>query len=124
MHSKAALVTSGTATLEAALFEVPEVVCYKSLLVSYLLAKFFVGSKIKFISLVNLIMDKQVVAELIQKDFNTKNLKKELDKIIYDKEHKKILLNDYKKLKKKLGGKGASAKAAKLMIEYLRKENV
>ncbi len=118
--SEAALVTSGTATLEAALLDVPEVVCYKSSYISYFLAKQFVGSKIKFISLVNLIMDKEIVKELIQRDFNKKNLKTELNKILINKEIRSSLFDDYKKLKKKLGGRGASHNTAQLIIKYLK----
>ncbi|MCD4746874.1 MAG: lipid-A-disaccharide synthase, partial [Bacteroidales bacterium] len=81
-NAHAALVTSGTATLETALFEIPEVVCYKGSFLSYLLAKSFIN--VKFISLVNLIMNKQIVVELIQNNFNKKNLIKELHKIISD----------------------------------------
>ena len=74
--STAALVTSGTATLETALFKIPQVVCYKGSTISYQIAKRIIT--LKFISLVNLIMDKEVVKELIQNEFNTKNLKREL----------------------------------------------
>jgi len=115
-NSHAALVTSGTATLETALINVPEVVCYKGGYLSYQIAKRIVD--IKFISLVNLIMDKQIVVELIQNDFNQKRLKSELLKILDEKNRDSILKN-YKLLKSRLGGSGASAKAAKLMIRYL-----
>ena len=81
-HSKAALVTSGTATLETALLNVPEIVCYKGNPITLALAKRFV--KIKFIALVNLIMDKEVVKELIQEDLTTKQLSIELKKLLED----------------------------------------
>ena len=111
--SYAALVTSGTATLETALFKVPEVVCYKGSWLSYQIGKRLV-KHIKFISLVNLIMDKQVVAELIQGEFNTTRLKKELSLVLDDYERIKFFLNYYD-LEKKLGGKGASKKTAKFI---------
>ncbi|SDR89290.1 lipid-A-disaccharide synthase [Formosa sp. Hel1_31_208] len=111
--STAALVTSGTATLEAALFKVPQVVCYKANAISYQIAKRIIT--LKFISLVNLIMDREVVTELIQGDLNTKRLKKELVKIL-DENERKTLFMDYYELEKKLGGKGASLKAAKLIV--------
>ena len=107
--STAALVTSGTATLETALFKVPQVVCYKGSAISYQIAKRIIT--LKFISLVNLIMDKEVVKELIQDDFTTENLKAELSKILDDKQ-RAILLENYNALEQKLGGVGASEKAA------------
>ena len=112
--SNAALVASGTATLETALFKVPQVVCYKGSAISYQIAKRIIT--LKFISLVNLIMDKEVVKELIQNDFNAKNLKKELS-LILEKEHQEILFLDYFELEKILGGTGASAKAASLIVK-------
>lgn len=115
--AKAALVTSGTATLETALFKVPEVVCYKGSWISYQIAKRIIT--LKYISLVNLIMDEAVVTELIQDEFNTPNLKKELQKIL-DDNHKKALLAKYDELENKLGGLGASAKTAKFIINDLK----
>ena len=115
--STAALVTSGTATLETALFKVPQVVCYKGSAISYQIAKRIIT--LKFISLVNLIMDKEVVKELIQNDFNSKNLKKELDIILDPYERTKFFMNYYD-LEKKLGGKGASAKTAHLIYESIK----
>lgn len=108
----AALVTSGTATLETALFKVPQVVCYKGSWVSYQIAKRIIT--LKFISLVNLIMDKEVVKELIQDDLNTKNLKIELNKIIQGESRTQIL-EEYNLLEQKLGGTGASKKTAQLI---------
>ncbi|MEZ4810607.1 MAG: lipid-A-disaccharide synthase [Allomuricauda sp.] len=113
-HSHAALVTSGTATLETALFGIPQVVCYKGNWVSYQIAKRIIT--LDFISLVNLIMDREVVKELIQNELNSKNLKNELSKIVKGKERDRIL-SDYKLLKEKLGGKGASQLAARLIVE-------
>ncbi len=111
--SHAALVTSGTATLETALFNVPQVVCYKASWLSYQIAKQLIT--LDYISLVNLIMDKEVVKELIQNELNTQNLKVELTKIINGKE-RQLMLDEYTFLKQKLGGAGASAKAAKLIV--------
>ncbi len=111
--SYAALVTSGTATLEAALFKIPQVVCYKAGSISYQIAKRIIT--LKFISLVNLIMDREVVTELIQHDFNEKKLEQELNKIL-DKTYREQLFLDYAELEHKLGGKGASEKAAKLIV--------
>ena len=116
--SYAALVTSGTATLETALFKVPEVVCYKGSWLSYQIGKRLV-KHIKFISLVNLIMDKEVVSELIQNDFNANRLKQELNKILDDYERIKFFLNYYD-LEKKLGGKGASNKTAELIFNAIK----
>lgn len=115
--SHAALVTSGTATLETALFKVPQVVCYKANAISYQIAKRIIT--LKFISLVNLIMDREVVTELIQGDLNKKRLKKELIKILNDDERIRLFI-DYYDLEKKLGGKGASENAAKLIFESCR----
>lgn len=112
----AALVTSGTATLETALFKVPEVVCYKGGWISYQIAKRIIT--LKYISLVNLIMDREVVKELIQNDCNKKNIKKELQKIL-DSAHREKLLKDYDLLEEKLGGAGASRKTAALIINFL-----
>lgn len=112
----AALVTSGTATLETALFKVPEVVCYKGGWISYQIAKRIIT--LKYISLVNLIMDKEVVKELIQDDFNTENLKTELKKILETK-HREKMFAAYNLLEKKLGGTGASENTARFIIKHL-----
>lgn len=121
MQSKAALVTSGTATLETALFGVPEVVCYKGSFLSYEIGKRLV--KVKFISLVNLIMDKLVVKELIQHDMNAKNLEKELRDLLTNESRIAQLKGDYAGLKNVLSEKGnASARAARLVYDFtLRK---
>ncbi len=115
----AALVTSGTATLETALFKVPEVVCYKGSWLSYQIAKRVIN--LKYISLVNLIMDKPVVTELIQDDFNTKRLKKELQDILQT-EKRETLFMEYFHLEKILGGKGASEKTAQLILKDVKKQ--
>ena len=114
--SVAALVTSGTATLETAIFKIPQVVCYKGSWLSYQIGKRLVN--LKYISLVNLIMDKEVVKELIQDELNTKNLKKELHTILDLNEREKLFL-EYYELEKKLGGKGASEKTAKLIFNAI-----
>lgn len=119
--STAALVTSGTATLETALFKVPEVVCYKGNWISYQIARRIIT--LKFISLVNLIMDREVVKELIQGELNTKNLITELGKLLAP-ETRKSILNEYEQLEKRLGGEGASAKTAKLIVDNLERGNL
>ena len=112
--SYAALVTSGTATLETALLNIPEVVCYKGNWISYHIAKRII--KLKYISLVNLIMDKPVVTELIQGDLTKKNLKIELDKLSTYR-HRYEVFKDYVLLREKLGGEGASEKTATLILK-------
>ncbi|HEU4496051.1 MAG TPA: lipid-A-disaccharide synthase, partial [Flavobacterium sp.] len=118
--SFAALVTSGTATLETALFKVPEVVCYKGSWISYQIAKRIIT--LKYISLVNLIMDKEVVAELIQNDCSPKKIKIELEKIL-ETGHRQKILEEYETLENKLGGIGASGKTAKLIAEKAKAKN-
>jgi len=112
--SNAALVTSGTATLETALFKVPQVVCYRGSRISYEIAKRVI--KLEYISLVNLILDKEVVTELIQTEFNTRRVIEELDTIL-DPYKRATLFLDYYDLEKALGGKGASKKTAQLIVE-------
>lgn len=114
--SHAALVTSGTATLETALFKVPEVVCYKGNWISYQIAKRIIT--LKYISLVNLIMDEEVVCELIQDQCNRNNIKNELSKIL-DENYRNKLLNKYLLLEEKLGGVGASDKVAHLILKSI-----
>ncbi len=117
-QSKAALVTSGTATLETALFAVPEVICYKGNAISYKIAKALV--KIKYIGLVNLIMDKEVVKELIQDELTVENLKKELEQLLTNKKKQQQLQQDYAALKKLLKQGGhASANAAKSIYNFV-----
>jgi len=115
--SFAALVTSGTATLETAIFKIPQVVCYKGSWLSYQIGKRLVN--LKYISLVNLIMDKEVVKELIQEEFNTKNLSNALKVILDTKKRSDIFINYYD-LEKKLGGKGASEKTAKFIFKAIK----
>lgn len=113
-NAEVAVVTSGTATLETALFEVPEVVCYIGSPISYYIAKQLI--KIKYISLVNLIMDSEVVKELIQKECTPKTIHQELKQLVIGGEKREKQLNDYKKLKEILGGGGASDKIAKAIL--------
>ncbi|KPM46923.1 lipid-A-disaccharide synthase [Jiulongibacter sediminis] len=110
----AAVVTSGTATLETALFDVPQVVVYKTSGLTYFLAKNLI--RVKFISLVNLIMDKEVVNELIQEEFTTTNLYTALHGLIEDTKIKEKQLVSYQKLKVILGDKKASNEAAKIIL--------
>ena len=115
-HSFAALVTSGTATLETALFNVPQVVCYKGSLISYHIAKRVIN--VKYISLVNLIVNHEIVKELIQSELNSKNLKTELGKLM-DAQTVKPVIDGYLLLKEELGNSGASSKAARKMVKLL-----
>ncbi len=115
-HSHAALVTSGTATLETALLKVPQVVCYRANWISYQIAKRIIT--LDYISLVNLIMGKEVVKELVQNDLNTKNIKSELSKILAGA-YRTQQLASYGELAQKLGGTGASDKTAELIIAGL-----
>lgn len=118
LSAKAALVTSGTATLETALFAVPEVVCYKGSFLSYQIGKRLV--KVKYISLVNLIMDKSVVKELIQNDLTVENLQHELKELLTNEQRIGAIKKDYAALKKILSEDGnASAKAAASITTFL-----
>lgn len=118
--SSAALVTSGTATLETALFAVPEIICYKGNPASYQIAKRLI--KIKYIGLVNLIMDKPVVKELIQNELTEENLVAELKLLLFDEDKKNQLSKDYEALKKILSAGGhASYNAAKSIYNFLQK---
>jgi lipid-A-disaccharide synthase len=120
MHAHAACVTSGTATLETALFEVPEVICYKGSNVSYQIAKRLI--KVKYISLVNLIMDKPIVTELIQDKMNVKSVIAELRKLISDESTRSRIQKDYADLRNLLSqGGNASEKAAKSIVSYVEK---
>jgi lipid-A-disaccharide synthase len=120
LQAKAALVTSGTATLETALFAVPEVVCYKGSSISYQIAKRVI--KVKYISLVNLVMDKLVVKELIQDQLTPENLKQELQQLLFSEARRNELKRDYIELKELLTKGGhASAKAAQSIVDFLSK---
>jgi len=117
-NAHAAVVTSGTATLETALFRVPEVVCYKSTFITYKIAKAVI--KVKFISLVNLIAGKEVVKELIQDQFTPSILSSELRKIVNEGADRNRVLKDYDELKAQMGDTETSARTADLMLAYLR----
>ena len=116
-QSKAGLITSGTATLETALFGLPQVVCYKGNAISFWLATKLV--KVKYISLVNLIMDKPVVTELIQDQLTETNLKAALERLLYDAAYQAELKQDYDTLWHRLGDKPASQNAAKEIIALM-----
>ena len=117
--SSAAMVTSGTATLETALFDVPEVVCYKANKISNIIARQL--AKVRFICLVNLIMDREVVKELIQNDLTANNVANELKSLLASSKRQKKLLEDYEELKSVLGNAGASDKAAEIIIANVKK---
>ncbi|HEY8784207.1 MAG TPA: lipid-A-disaccharide synthase [Mucilaginibacter sp.] len=119
-HAEAAIVASGTATLEAALFNVPQVLVYKGHPISIGIARAVI--KIKFIGLVNLIMDSTVVKELIQQDCTPQNIAAELDNILNNISYRQNMLNNYDKLDEKMGEPGASAKTAELIIKYASKK--
>ena len=118
--SHAALVTSGTATLETALFKVPQVVCYKTSWFSFSIGKLLIKN-IKYISLPNLILGKKIVSELIQNQCTKLNISIELIKIL-DNNKRTEIIDDYKKLENKLGGIGASKKTASAIYDYSNSE--
>ena len=113
-YADAGIIKSGTSTLESALFKLPQVVCYKSGAVSFAIGKRLVN--IKYISLVNLIMDKPVVKELIQNDMTAQNISNELARLLNDKPYRQTMINNYTDLVKHLGGQGASFKLAKQLV--------
>jgi lipid-A-disaccharide synthase len=120
IHSRAAIVSSGTATLETAILNVPQVVVYR-LTPGWLynfLKKFFL--KTRWVSLVNIILGREAVSELIQSDFTLKNVVSELNKILHDPENEKRMLADYRDMMIKLGDAGASKRAAGLMVSKLK----
>ena len=120
-HAKAGLITSGTATLEAGISGLPQVVCYKGSAISYAIAKRLV--KVKYISLVNLILDKPAVKELIQHDFNEESLKTALDGLLNDTAVGAELTSDYAHLRVCLGGPGASRRTATHMLKILQEQS-
>ena len=115
----AAIVTSGTATLETALWNVPQVVCYKAHPISYLIAKYLV--QIKFISLVNLIVDKEIVKELIQTDYTSQNVLRELNLLLVDEKARRKQLSDYQELNILLGQKKASESVVEKVYNLVTK---
>ncbi|HEY1039524.1 MAG TPA: lipid-A-disaccharide synthase [Bacteroidia bacterium] len=120
-HSKAGIIKSGTSTLEAALFNLPQVCCYAGNAATIWIARRL--AKVKYISLPNLIMDKPVVKELIQQDLNEELLKQELQLLVTEGNYRNEMLENYKKLKQVLGGSGASERIAKKMYSYLTATN-
>lgn len=116
--SEAAIVTSGTATLEAAILNIPQVVCYKTSRISYTIAKRLI--KIKYISLVNLIMDKEVVRELIQHACNPDSIRHELSLLLKGGRNREEMLNEYSKMRKILGEGGASQKVAQSLLKTIQ----
>ena len=122
-QSRAALVTSGTATLETALLNCPQVVCYQMWgggFTDFIAKKILI--KVPFISLVNLILEKEAVLELFQKSFTLEKLENELGLLLADSDRRADMLNDYEELHRRMGGPGSSARTARLMLESLRKD--
>lgn len=119
-HASAAVVTSGTATLETALFRIPQVVVYRTSPVSYAIAKRLI--QVPFISLVNLIAGQKVVTELIQQDYNVEKLSQELNLILASSVHKGQILHGYDLIREKIGSQSASETTARLIWEALRKK--
>lgn len=117
-HASAALVTSGTATLETALFNVPQLVGYKLNIFSYWIGKMVV--KVPYISLVNLIVGREVVKELIQDDFHPNIIRDELNSLLNVEDYRNKQFKGYEEMRNILGSAGASDKAAKLMVNYLK----
>lgn len=114
-YARAGLVTSGTASLEAALFGLPEVVCYKGGWISYWIARRLVD--VPYIALTNLVLNKEAVKELIQGDYNYKTLIHELDKLLNDSPERRQQLADFQVLREKLGQEGASQRAATAILK-------
>ncbi|OOG71789.1 lipid-A-disaccharide synthase [Algoriphagus sp. A40] len=118
-HATAAVVTSGTATLETALFRVPQIVVYRTSSVSYMIAKNLI--RVPFISLVNLIAGKEVVKELIQDDFSVEKLREELNRIFTNVVYKGGILQGYDLIQERIGEGSASERTAKLLLDSLKK---
>ena len=116
----AAVVCSGTATLETALFNVPQVVCYRANPITIAIAKAIVSSRIRYISLVNLIADSPIVTELIQEDFNANRLEAEFIRITADADNRKRMQNEYANMRLLLGDGGASERTADEIISLLK----
>lgn len=116
-YAAAALITSGTATLEAALLNLPQVICYRGNAVSVAIARRLV--KVKYIGLANLIMDEAIITELIQEEMSVEKMQKELDSLLFDDDRRLKLFSDYDRLRKEVGGPGASARVAEGITAYL-----
>ena len=121
-YSEAALVTSGTATLETAVLNIPELVCYKGDNLSYHIAKHLV--KVDYISLVNLVMHNEIIKEFIQYDMTVKNITEELKLIIEDNVYRNTMLLNFAKLREILGGKGASDRTAEIIVKSINNEQL
>ena len=117
-HSEAAIVTSGTATLESAVLDVPELVCYKGDYISYQIARRLI--KVDYISLVNLVMQKEIIKEFIQYDMTVENICNEMELLLHNDVYRKNMLNNFEELRIKLGGKGASERAAEIIVNSLK----
>lgn len=117
----ASITTSGTATLETALLNCPQVVTYRTSPITYSIAKRLI--KVPYISLVNLIADKEIVKELIQNDFNLENVKSELEQLLPGSKKREELLEEYRKLNQIMGEPGASEKTAFLLSKYLSQDS-
>lgn len=120
-NADAAVVTSGTATLETALLRVPQVVVYKANPITVAVARQVV--RVSFISLVNLINNYLSVIELIQKECTSHNIAEELDRLVNDAAHRSSILENYDVLREKMGDPGASERTASLIFNYLKKEH-
>jgi lipid-A-disaccharide synthase len=120
-HAEAGIIKSGTSTLESALFDLPQVVCYKGGGLSFKIAKLLVD--VKYISLPNLIMDQPMVKELIQNDLTSENISSELEKLLNDKVYRQNILDNYNILKNNLGGIGASKRLAGELFKDVSQKN-
>jgi lipid-A-disaccharide synthase len=120
-YATAGIIKSGTSTLESALFDLPQVVCYKTGGLSFAIGKQLV--KLKFISLVNLIANKEVVKELVQSDFTTKNISEELNNLLHSEKYRETILEEYQKIKMQLGGIGASMRLAQYCVNDASSKN-
>jgi len=117
-YADAAIVTSGTATLEAALLNTPLLVCYKGNPISHRIARMLI--KVKYISLVNLILNKPLVKELIQDKMKADTIAMELEKLLYDISYKEMMIADFNKLRSLCGNSGASHRIASKMVQILK----
>jgi lipid-A-disaccharide synthase len=121
-HSEAAIICSGTASLEAALIGTPQVVCYGFNRITYLIARLLV--RVKYISLANLILDKFIFKEFVQDEASPKMIFDEVSRLLTDNEYRSTMKSDYTALREILGGSGASCKIARKMIGLLKENNV
>ena len=120
-YAEAGIIKSGTSTLESALWELPQVICYKGGALSFCIAKMLVDTK--YIGLPNLIMDAPLVKELVQDYLTTENITKELEQLLHNSEYRESMINNYRKLKQHLGGTGASARLAAELYKDVKEES-